>query len=41
MLAFYYIFDCMIAVDETQVPLEDLDEIYVEGFTYDKTGDQG
>ena len=25
-----------IIVDETQVPLEDMDEMYVEGFTYDK-----
>ena len=31
-----------IIVDETQVPLEDMDEIYVEGFTYDKAlHDQG
>ena len=41
MLAFYYIFEFMIAVDETQVPLEHLDETYVEGFTYDENGDQG
>ena len=31
-----------IIVDETQVPPEDMDETYVEGFTYDEMSqDQG
>ena len=33
---------CTIIVDETQVPPEDMDETYVEGFTHDEAlQDQG
>ena len=40
---YYYLYAIYkIIVDETQVPPEDMDETYVEGFTYDEASqDQG